>query len=174
MGLADRFRAFAKRPVPLPAERPGPWVILAAWGPCGFVPVAPGTAGTLGAVPLWWALSRLHCAAAVPAAAVLLLLLGVVAARHAGRYWGVTDAPPIVIDEVVGYLCTVLLVPFSWPAAWVGFVLFRILDTTKPWPASAFDRLKSPWGVMLDDVAAGLYGMLLLWAAVRLLPGWFA
>jgi phosphatidylglycerophosphatase A len=153
-----------------PTTPPGPWVILAAWGPCGFSPVAPGTAGTLGAIPLWWILSKLP-PAALPAAILLLTGLGVVAAGHAGRYWGAADASPIVIDEVVGYLITVALVPFSWPAAAVGFVLFRVFDVAKPWPASAFDRMKHPWGVMLDDVAAGLYAMAFLTALVRWLPG---
>jgi phosphatidylglycerophosphatase A len=153
-----------------PTTPPGPWVILAAWGPCGFSPVAPGTVGTLGAVPLWWALSALP-PLALPAAIALLTLVGVAAAERAGRYWGATDASGIVIDEVVGYLVTVALVPFSWPAAAVGFVLFRVFDIAKPWPASAFDRMKSPWGVMLDDVAAGLYAMAILTALVRWLPG---
>ncbi len=153
-----------------PSGRPGPWVLLAAWGPCGFSPVAPGTVGTLGAVPLWWLLSAAP-RAALPAAILLLALLGAAAAERAGRYWGVTDASAIVIDEVVGYLVTVSLVPFSWTAAAAGFVLFRIFDVAKPWPASAFDRMKSAWGVMLDDVVAGLYGMAILAAVLRWLPG---
>jgi phosphatidylglycerophosphatase A len=148
-------------------------VILAAWGPCGFSPVAPGTAGTLGAIPLWWALSLLP-RPALPLAILLLTALGIVAAGRAGRYWGVTDASAIVLDEVVGYLVTVALVPFSWPAAALGFALFRIFDVTKPWPVSVFDRMKSAWGVMLDDVAAGLFAMALLTASVRAFPGIFA
>lgn len=170
MSLLDRLRAVANRRGERPSTPPGPWVILAAWGPCGFSPVAPGTVGTLGAVPLWWALSLLP-RGAVPAAIVAVTLVGVAAARRAGRYWGVTDASPIVIDEVAGYLVTVALVPFSWAAAAAGFVLFRIFDVAKPWPASALDRLKSPWGVMLDDLAAGLYGMVLLAAVARWFPG---
>jgi phosphatidylglycerophosphatase A len=165
----DRIRAVGNRRAERPTSPPGPWVVLAAWGPCGFSPVAPGTAGTLGAVPLWWALSKLP-PFALPAAIVLLGALGVVAASRAGRYWGVTDASAIVIDEVVGYLVTVSLVPFSWPAAAFGFVLFRVFDVAKPWPASYFDRVKSPWGVMLDDVAAGVYAMAILTALVGWLP----
>lgn len=170
MSLSDRLRALARRRGAPPDGPPGPWVLLAAWGPCGFSPVAPGTVGTLGAVPLWWALSKLPHAA-LPITIVLLTLIGVAAAERAGRYWGVTDASAIVIDEVVGYLVTVSLVPFSWPAAAAGFVLFRIFDVVKPWPVSAFDRVKSAWGVMLDDVAAGLYAMAILSAALRFLPG---
>ncbi len=168
--LLDRLRALGNRRGARPERPPDAWVILAAWGPCGFSPVAPGTVGTLGAVPLWWALSAAP-RAALPATIVLLALLGVAAAERAGRYWGVTDASAIVIDEVVGYLVTVSLVPFSWTAAAAGFVLFRVFDVAKPWPVSVFDRVKSAWGVMLDDVAAGLYGMAILAALLRWLPG---
>jgi phosphatidylglycerophosphatase A len=108
-------------------------VLLAAWGPCGFSPLAPGTVGTLGAVPLAWALSRLGWPVYLGATA-LLLALGVGAAGRAGRHWGVVDASPIVIDEVVGYLLTLALVPFSAGTALSGFVLFRIFDILKPWP----------------------------------------
>lgn len=173
MDLLQRLRALGNRRGERPSSPPGPWVIVAAWGPCGFSPFAPGTVGTLGAVPLWWALSAFP-RAALPAAIVLLSALGVFAAGRAGRYWGMTDASAIVIDEVVGYLVTVALVPFSWPAAALGFALFRVFDVAKPWPASAFDRMKSPWGVMLDDVAAGLYAMAILTAVARALPGTFA
>jgi phosphatidylglycerophosphatase A len=170
--LLERLRTVGSRRGARPSAPPGPWVILAAWGPCGFSPVAPGSVGTLGAVPLWWALSRLP-PLALPAAIVLLGLLGVVAAERAGRYWGVTDASAIVIDEVVGYLVTVALVPFSWRAAAFGFVLFRLFDVLKPWPVSVLDRVKNAWGVMLDDVAAGIYAMAFLTAAIRWLPELF-
>ncbi|HSN14449.1 MAG TPA: phosphatidylglycerophosphatase A [Anaeromyxobacteraceae bacterium] len=169
MSLIERLRAVGNRRGARPASPPGPWVLLAAWGPCGFSPVAPGTVGTLGAVPLWWALSWLPGVAHL-AAIVVLTLLGVLAAGRAGRYWGVTDASAIVIDEVVGYLVTVALVPFSWRAAALGFVLFRLFDVTKPWPVSVLDRVKSAWGVMLDDVVAGVYAMAILHAALRWLP----
>jgi phosphatidylglycerophosphatase A len=147
-------------------------VLLAAWGPCGFSPIAPGTVGTLGAVPLAWALSRLGWPAYLGATA-LLLVLGVVAADRAGRHWGVVDASPIVIDEVVGYLLTMALVPFSWLTALSGFVLFRLFDVVKPWPVSALDRIKSGLGVMLDDVAAGVLAWVALQLVLRGIPGLF-
>ncbi len=136
--------------------RPGPWVVLAAWGPCGFAPVAPGTAGTLGAIPLYLALSRLGADAYV-AVLFAFCALAAVAADRAGRWWGVADASPIVIDEVAGYLLTMALVPFSWPAVLAGFLLFRVFDVLKPWPASALDRMKNGLGVVLDDLAAGVW-----------------
>jgi phosphatidylglycerophosphatase A len=139
-------------------------VLLAAWGPCGYAPAAPGTFGTLGAIPLYLALSRLP-AGAYLAATLAFVALATAAAARAGRYWGIADASPIVIDEVAGYLVTMALIPFSWPAALAGFVLFRVFDVLKPWPASAFDRIKTGFGVVMDDVAAGVYA----WAALRLL-----
>ena len=158
------FARYAARKGSRPAAPPGPWVLLAAWGPCGFAPVAPGTFGTLGAIPLYLALSRLSAGAYVAATAAIAVV-GYFAAERAGKYWGVADASPIVIDEVAGYLVTLALVPFSWQAVAAGFVLFRIFDVVKPWPASALDRVKNGAGVMLDDVAAGVWG----WAAIQAL-----
>jgi len=174
-----RFRSRSSKRQP---PRPGPpdgWTLLAAWGPCGFSPVAPGTAGTLGAIPLAWALASLGAPAAWPAVgtpalwlgAALLFPLSVAASTRAGRYWRVVDASGIVVDEVIGYLVTMLLVPFTWRTAALGFLLFRAADILKPWPASAFDRVKSGFGVVMDDVAAGVWAAAALAAAVHLLPG---
>jgi phosphatidylglycerophosphatase A len=159
-----------KKP-PRPSKPPGPWVLLAAWGPCGYAPVAPGTVGTLGAIPLYLALSRLPAGGYVLATAALTAL-AIVAAARAGAYWQVVDASPIVIDEVVGYLVTLMLVPFSWQAVAAGFVLFRVFDVLKPWPASYFDRVKTGFGVVMDDVAAGVWAWLVLAAlrALRVVP----
>jgi phosphatidylglycerophosphatase A len=161
--LLARVASRGSRRGPRPTAPPGPWVIVAAWGPCGFAPVAPGTFGTLGAIPAYWLLHRLP-----PALYVLTLVafvaVGSYAAGRAGRYWGVADASPIVIDEVAGYLVTMAFVPFSPVPALLGFALFRVFDVLKPWPASAFDRVKNGFGVVMDDVAAGVYA----WATLQL------
>jgi phosphatidylglycerophosphatase A len=161
---ATPFARYAARKGTRPAARPGPWVLLAAWGPCGFAPVAPGTVGTLGAIPLYLVLSRLGAGAYVAATAALVAI-GAFAAERAGRYWGVADASAIVIDEVAGYLVALALVPFSWQAVAAAFVLFRVFDVLKPWPASAFDRVKNGFGVVMDDVAAGVWA----WGALQAL-----
>ncbi len=156
-----------------PDGRPGPWVLLAAWGPCGFLPGAPGTWGTAGAVPAFWLLRDL------PLALYALTVAGLTAiacfaAAQAGRYWKYADASPIVIDEVVGYLVGVALVPWTWQWALAGFVFFRLFDVLKPWPASAFDRIKTGVGVVLDDVAAGVWTLAtleILRVALRLAAG---
>jgi phosphatidylglycerophosphatase A len=159
-----------KKP-PRPTSPPDVWVLLAAWGPCGYAPVAPGTFGTLGAIPLYLALSRLPPVGYVAATAALTAL-AVLAAARAGVYWRVPDASPIVIDEVAGFLVTMMLVPFSWQAVLAGFLLFRLFDVVKPWPASAFDRVKTGFGVVMDDVAAGVWSWLALAVlrALRVLP----
>jgi phosphatidylglycerophosphatase A len=155
-------------PRPILAGPPDGWTLLAAWGPCGFSRIAPGTVGTLGAVPLAWAVARLE-----PLAAWGFLLafsaLAVHAATRAGQYWQEVDAPGIVIDEVLGYLTALAFLPFTWRTALAGFVLFRLFDIVKPWPASALDRWKSGLGVVLDDVAAGLFA----WVWLRLLLFYF-
>jgi phosphatidylglycerophosphatase A len=163
-GLLDRLQTPRQRGAPVPAGKPDGWTLLAAWGPCGFSPVAPGTVGTLGAVPLAWAVSRLEPVAAW-AFLLAFLALSIHASTRAGRYWRVVDAGPIVIDEVLGYLVAVAFLPFTWRTALAAFVLFRVFDVVKPWPASALDRWKSGAGVVLDDVAAGLYA----WGCLRLL-----
>lgn len=170
---AQRFRARSPKHGSAPSGPPGPWVLLAAWGPCGYSPVAPGTAGTLGAIPLAWAVSLLPFPAHLAAIAAVYAI-SLPAAQRAGAYWGIADASPIVIDEVVGYLVAMAFVPWSWPAALWAFLLFRLFDVLKPWPASAFDRVKNGFGVVMDDVAAGVYAgvvLLALGAALRALAG---
>jgi len=148
----SRFRLKKGRP-----DGPmGPWVWLAAWGPCGLSPVAPGTVGTLGAIPLFWLLRDLPLWLYLTTLAAFVAL-AVRAAEVAGRHWKVVDASPIVIDEVAGYLVTMALVPWSWEGALMGFALFRVCDVMKPWPASALDRWKTGAGVVADDLAAGVW-----------------
>lgn len=132
--------------------------LLATWFGCGHAPWAPGTAGTLGAVPLAWLVSRLP-GAGVQWAAVALFSAAVMPAAHrAGLDFGEADASQIVVDEVAGYLVSLAAVPWSPAAAAWAFLLFRLFDIGKPWPARYFDRQwKNGPGVVLDDLCAGLY-----------------
>ncbi len=128
----------------------------------GYAPVAPGTFGTLAGIPAFYLMAPL------PPALYLVTWLGLLAlsfwaAGEAGRIYGVVDDGRIVIDELVGYLVTVAFLPFSWSAAILGFFLFRGFDIAKIFPASWFDRrMKNGYGVVLDDVVAGLYGAIAL------------
>lgn len=137
-------------------------VIATALG-AGYSPVAPGTCGTVVAVPLAWAL------AALPIWQFVLVIIAVTAvaiwaADRADRAWGTHDSGRIVIDEVAGYLATMLLVDRGhWAPLAVGFVVFRALDIIKPPPVRWLDEnLPGGFGVVLDDVAAGVMGMLIM------------
>jgi phosphatidylglycerophosphatase A len=127
--------------------------------------------GTLGAVPVAWLLSMLDRPLALLTVAALSAL-SVLAADRAARYWQVADASPIVIDEVAGYALAMAFVPFSWPAAAAGFLLFRLFDVWKPWPVSVLDRVKNGLGVTGDDLAAGVYAGLSLLAIRAGLTAW--
>jgi phosphatidylglycerophosphatase A len=156
------------KPRRLPGDRgPAPRIALtwATFFGSGYVPVAPGTAGTLAAVPVWWALTHLSPSLYV-LATLAITLSGIAAADRAGRYFGVADSGHIVIDEVAGYLVTMLFLPRTALAAIAGFVLFRLFDVLKPPPARFFDRdprWKNGAGVVLDDLFAGVWACAGTW-----------
>ncbi len=129
----------------------------------GYSPVAPGTCGTIVAVPLTWALASLPVWQwALVATSVTAI--GIAAAHRADRAWGSHDSQRIVIDEVAGYLITMLPVDRgSWAPLAVGFVVFRFFDIVKPPPVRWLDEnLPGGWGVVLDDVAAGIMGAVVM------------
>lgn len=132
---------------------------IATAGGAGYSPVAPGTCGTAVAVPIAWVCRGVDTWAFL-AIACAVTLVGIAAAHHADRVWGTHDSGRIVIDEVAGYLITVALVDRgSWLVLGIGFVVFRALDILKPPPIRWVDEtLPGGWGVVLDDVAAGVMG----------------
>jgi phosphatidylglycerophosphatase A len=141
------------------------WATLVATsGGAGFVPKAPGHSGTLTAVPLAWALS-LGGQPLFVAGLVVVSLVGWWAAELFGRASGREDDQRIVIDEVAGYLMTLVLVPRSPVNLILAFILFRFFDITKPPPVRQLDRhIGGGLGVMVDDLAAGVYAGAILWA----------
>ena len=123
----------------------------------GLAPIAPGTAGTLVAIPIYLLMAGLHPWLYL-AVTLILFLLGVYLCDYTSRYLGVRDHSGIVWDEVVGYLLTMWLVPLSLGSVVLGFAAFRLFDVWKPWPICLLDsRLKGGLGIMLDDVAAAVY-----------------
>lgn len=136
-------------------------VLLATAGGTGYSPFAPGTAGSVVGLAIyaltWWLAPFWQIALVVVLAAVGIWAAGV-AAGHFGR----EDPGEVVIDEVAGQLLTLLLTGAGLAGAAVGFVVFRILDVFKPWPAGRFERLPGGLGIMADDLMVGIYGNLLL------------
>jgi len=136
--------------------------VLGTWFGCGYVPIAPGTAGTLGAVPLYWVL-RSYGGWVVFAVAMVLTVVGIWAADIVAKDSGLKDPQLVVIDEVAGVLCTLAVAPLTWPGLITGVVLFRLFDQFKPWPARAAERkLPGGYGIVLDDIAAGAWGAAVL------------
>ena len=128
----------------------------------GCAPWAPGTAGTLAAVPLAWLLSALGDGVYV-AVLVAVVAVGAWASRRASTELGSHDHPGIVIDEVAGYLVTMAFIPVSATTAALGFALFRLFDVVKPWPIRWVDRnVSGGLGIMADDLLAGVYANLCL------------
>ena len=167
-GAAPRPRGAGAGRAPRP-EGARAWAahILSVWFGCGHLPVMPGTWGTLGAIPLYLLVRPLGVGAVV-ATAVVVTVVGLWASGVVERRLGAKDPQIVCIDEVAGVFVTWIAAPPTWRGLIVGVVLFRIFDQWKPWPARAAERLGGGAGVMLDDVAAGVWGAGLL-AVGRLL-----
>jgi phosphatidylglycerophosphatase A len=138
--------------------------VLSVWFGCGLVPRAPGTAGTIGAVPLYLLVRPLG-RWAVGLAACLLTVVGIWASSRVARTCGQKDPQFICVDEVAGVFVTFLGAPAGWKGTILGVILFRLLDCTKPFPARACEKLPGGYGIVLDDIAAGAWGALALLAA---------
>ena len=133
----------------------------------GLAPFAPGTIGTLLAFPLWWVMDRGYEPEIFLGLIAFFFAAGVWACELAGRHLGVADHGAFVWDEVVAFLLVLAIAPegFGWQLA--AFLLFRFFDIAKPWPASwAQDHLPGGWGVMMDDIVAGLYAAAALYAGI--------
>jgi phosphatidylglycerophosphatase A len=155
-------------PEPRPDWR-NPIHLLAFGLGSGAAPRAPGTFGTLAAVPLYLLLQPL---APLPylLLVLLLFLLGIWLCGRTSRDLGVHDHGGIVWDEWVGLLITLWMAPPGWYWLLAGFCLFRFFDILKPWPIGLLDRqVSGGLGIMLDDVLAGIYGFVLIQLAVYLL-----
>jgi len=135
----------------------------------GYSPVAPGTAGSLVGLLLFWPLCRLPASIQV-AVLVLCFFVGTAAATSVARRAGAHDPGIVVVDEVVGMWASLLFLPFTVGTAALGFVLFRIMDVVKPYPARQLEDLPDGWGIMSDDLMAGIYANLALRVALLVWP----
>jgi len=147
-------------------------VFIATVGYCGYFPIAPGTVGSAAGLVfyllVWWTQSPL-----VEIGLILgLFALGTWAGTVTERYLGGVDPGPIVLDEVVGMLITLALIPVGVSAAIVGFFLFRLFDVIKPYPAGRLESLHGGLGVMADDAMAAVYANISLRLLMWLAPAW--
>lgn len=134
----------------------------------GLSPVAPGTMGTLVAIPFIFVLKSL-ATVGFWMALVMLFLLGIWLCDHVSRKLGKHDHGGIVWDEMVGYWLSVALVPLQWQWLLAGFVLFRFFDIFKPWPINLIDKkVSGGFGIMIDDLVAALFTLCLLAVFQRL------
>jgi phosphatidylglycerophosphatase A len=140
--------------------------MVATFCGAGRLRPAPGTWGSLAAALLWWLLaSHLTPAARLPVILVLIVLtvaIGIPAATLEERGCGGHDPSHIVIDEVAGQLVTYIACPIGWQALLAGFILFRAFDIVKPPPVRSLEKLPEGTGIMVDDLGAGIYALIVL------------
>jgi len=181
--------------IPTKRSKPHISLLLATWFGVGYLPKAPGTWGSAAAVALAmlssWRLDlyvdhRMGVLHPSPffttsyytlniqvLAAFMISVIGVIVANRAARYAQIEDPQWVVIDEVSGQLITYYLFFFFWdsPLNWkswlLGFILFRIFDIWKPFPARQLERLPGGWGIMADDWMAGIYAAIALRVALH-------
>ncbi len=135
-------------------------IALATAFGAGYAPVAPGTFGSAAGLVLWWLLPQ---STAVQLAAIVIVFAvgswsGSVAERHFQR----TDPGHVVLDEVLGMQITLFLNPVGWVGALIGFLLFRVADIIKPYPANRLEALHGGFGIMADDAMAAVYSNIAL------------
>jgi phosphatidylglycerophosphatase A len=143
--------------------------LIASFFYVGFIPIIPGTFGSLAAFLIYFPLTHYIADWRIQALCIIFITgIGIWASHKAQLDAKIEDPSFVVIDEVAGQLITLFLVPFSWTVIIVGFLLFRILDIIKPAPARKAEDLPGGWGIMMDDVIAGVYGNILLSLGVYL------
>lgn len=145
-------------------------LLIATAGGAGYFPIAPGTVGSAVGIGIYLLTRHFTPAVQLGVLAVVIVVgtwAGSVAARHFMR----DDPGHVVIDEVAGQLVTLLLLDVGWIGTTIGFFVFRLLDIIKPWPANKLEALHGGLGIMADDVMAGAYGWVLMWALVSFVPG---
>ncbi|MFA5306145.1 MAG: phosphatidylglycerophosphatase A [Candidatus Babeliales bacterium] len=144
---------------------------LATLGPVGYVPYCPGTVASLVTVALMFALPSMSWYVHIAFIAIMLPL----AIKGAGiieRECGYKDPSYAVVDEFIGMNVALVGVSHSWQAFLVAFITFRVFDILKPFPINVIERLEGGWGIIMDDVAAGLAARLVIAIIFSLWPLW--
>jgi len=142
---------------------PSMWI--ATWFGCGLIKGAPGTWGTLGAIPFGFAILFYGNIYILAGFIFIFTLIGLWASDKFEKATGTHDASAIVIDEVVGLWITLIFAKLSITSFFLSFIFFRVFDITKPWPISWVDKnIKGAKGVMFDDIVAGFAAGLCIWS----------
>jgi phosphatidylglycerophosphatase A len=140
--------------------------LVATFFGAGRLHPAPGTWGSLAAALLWWLLAApLPAASRVPVILFLVVVttaIGIPAATLEARGCGKKDPQHVVIDEVAGQLVTLIACPILWKPLLAGFILFRAFDIVKPPPIRSLEKLPEGTGIVVDDLGAGIYGLVIL------------
>jgi phosphatidylglycerophosphatase A len=159
-------------------------LFIATCGYLGYAPIAPGTFGSAAGLLVFFAVQASGSIAIELVTIVALFAVGIWSGTIAEHHFGGIDPGPIVLDEVVGMLITLALLPVNTTGAIVGFLVnttgaivgflvFRVLDVVKPWPSARFEKLPGGLGVMADDGMAAIYGNLVMRGLIALTPsGW--
>ena len=145
-------------------------VFIATCAYVGYAPVAPGTFGSAIGLAVFYLVRQQRSTTVEIAAIAVLVAVGLWSATEAEHHFGGIDPGPVVIDEVVGMLITLAFIPVNMAGAIVAFFIFRLLDVVKPWPARRLEHLPGGFGVVLDDMMAGVYGNIVMWGLVSLMP----
>ncbi len=159
-------RARLKKEIWLQRVKNSAAVILATGAYVGYIPYASGTMGSILGVGIVWMLRSVPLTLYV----ILSLVLGaggVWASKVASQHFKRMDASQIVIDEIVGFMITMLAIPRTGYWLVLAFIVFRFFDIVKPFPINLLNRIHSGWGIMLDDVLAGVFGNIVLHLAMR-------
>lgn len=145
-------------------------LFICSFGYLGYIPFAPGTVGSAAGLGLLWLLRLNQAWWIEPLAILVLFVAGVWSGTRAEAHFHTTDPGQGILDEVMGMLVTLLFVPVHLSGAIAGFVLFRIFDVIKPYPASRLERLPGGLGMMADDVMAAVYANLVLRTLIWAVP----
>ena len=147
-------------------------MILATGFGTGYGPIAPGTWGSLPGLGLAFGLDRCAGRWAVLGGGLFFAVAGVWAAGRAEALLGEKDPGRVVVDEIAGQMVTLLFLPTTMPMLVVAFLVFRVLDVFKPWPARRLEDLPGGSGIMADDLMVGLYANLILHGLALWRPVW--
>lgn len=158
----DGLRDYTNIPPIPPTVWTNPLHFIAFGFGTGTIPFAPGTFGTLIAIPFYLAMQSLS-AATYLAVLIFIILSSTWVCHKVTQEIGIEDHQGMCLDEVVGYLVTMFCAPIGWKWIWIGFLLFRFFDILKPWPIRFIDRrMTGGIGIILDDVLAGVMSCIVL------------